>query len=355
MTLRPALLIFVFALLVPCQALASSCYWPEATRLQLETPAGVAEFRAASSVAVVGLEPRLQPPCLWIMAARLVVPKAYARDVCEPTGRSQRYRATVRERLKGDMPARFDANFVGPHPIGTAWLAKRRPEVMWTRPSVWQRNREFGEPREVRPPGHSAFPFLHRGRIGDHGVVLKGYVCGATTAPMITTYFGGMSYIVFRNAGGQITHWEPVLRDGEDVLIGRLRRLRAGETDARDKISARDFFRNLKIVSRYSVKWCTDSSSRIRPANGEREQPIERIVEGHFIHNRSDAECRAGQEYLVVGAGVPSGDYFEERAWPSVQLLPVSNGSIRTADIVSQFKIVGPETIPVSQALAWTD
>lgn len=355
MTLRPALLVFVVALLAPCQALASSCYWPEASRAQLESPAGVAEFRAASSVAVVSLEPRLQPPCIWIVAARLVIPEAYARDVCEPTGRSQRYRATVRERLKGDMSALFDADFVGPHPIGIAWLAKRRPEVMRTRPSVWQRNRDFGDPREDRPPGHSAFPFLHKGKIGDHSVLIRASSCGGTTAPMITTYFGTVSYVVFRNAEGRITHWEPVLRDGDDLLLRRLRRLKAGETDVRDAISARNFFRNLKIVSRYSVKWCTDSSSRIRPTSGEREQPIERIVEGHFIHDRSDAECRAGQEYLVIGAGVPSGDYFEERAWPSVQLLPVTNGSIRTADIVSQLRVAGPEFIPVSQALAWTD
>ncbi|MFZ5670509.1 MAG: hypothetical protein ACOY4K_13535 [Pseudomonadota bacterium] len=342
------------ALLTPAQAEASSCIWFKATKVQLETPAGVLEYRKAKTVVVVGLAPRPQPPCGWVIVARWFNPAAYARDVCEPGGRSQRYRATVQEVLKGTSPSSFDAVFDGPHPISSDWLFRHRPEVMWTRPTVWQRGREL-EDRENDAPGHSAFAYLHRGRIGDRTVAIKSDSCGGWVAPMITTYGGRMSYLVFLDSEGRITHWEPVIRNHADFLLARLRRLKAGEADVRDEISARDFFKSLKIVSRYRVEECTDGSSKLRPPSGERERPIETLAHDAFVTDQFDTGCRPGQQFLVIGAGLPPGGYFEERAWPSVQLLPVAGDTVRTSDIVTQFKIVGPPTLSVSEVLTWTD
>lgn len=346
-------MILAAALLAPSQALATSCFFPpEPTRAQLETPAGVAEYRAATTVSIVKFEKVVDPPCGWVKLVRLFNPKAYARVTCEPTAHSRRYRLALVEALKGAPPATADAIFAeGKDPIDYEWLSKRRPEVMWNRPRMLNSSSPLGTEEGSSRDGHSDFSFMHDGRLGDAPVVVRGGSCGDRTIPYIVTYGGFLPHLVFQDARGRITHWEPIDPRG-DRLAQRMRRLRAGEPDVRDPIPARDFFAGLRIASLYEVKWCGDQA-RIRPAGGERNGKLDSAVYSRWMSSKGD--CQAGQQYLVVGGAWPRDDYFEERAWPSIQLVPVKGGAIRTADIVSQLKIEGPETIPVSQALAWTD
>lgn len=350
--MRSSLLPLIAALLLPAQAWASSCGMLEPTRAQLETPAGVAEYRAATTVSVVKFEAASQPPCFWIRLVRVFNSGAYARATCEATAHSQRYRLAVVEALKGAPPPTADAVFAaGKDPIDYEWLARRRPEVIWKRPSTLASGSPLGAGPGPSRDGHSDFAFLHSGRIGDAPVVVEGGACGDETIPFIVTYGGSLPHLVFQDARGRIMHWEPV-DPRNDRLVQRMRRLRAGEMDVRDPISVRDFFARLRTASLYEVKWCGEHP-RVRPAGGARNGRLDKLVYSHWVS--STATCRAGQRYLVTGGGWPEGRYLEEDAWPSVQLVPVNDGAIRTADIVTQLKIEGPETIPVGRALAWTD
>ncbi len=334
-------------LLAPSQALALTCALPpEPTRAQLETPAGAAEYHAATSVAVVRFRRTAQPPCFWIKLVRLVKADAYPADTCEPSMRSQRYRLKVVETLKGELADNALARFTGGHPADWTWLSAHRLEAGRSRPHGWDNDPavEGGERR-----GHAAFAFRHNGRIASNTLVTRYDACTDEVVPFVTTYEGRAAYLVFQNADGIITHWE-MLPGLDDLLLDRMRRLKIGQTDVRERIDAKRFFAALRIVSPYEVKWC-DASPRLRPTGGRREGRLERIVRENW---RSET-CRPGQQFLVLGAGPRASGWSDERQWPSIQLVPVSDGAIRTADIVSQLKIEGPETIPVSQALAWTD
>ena len=345
-----------FALLTPAQGIASQCYeGPRPTPEQLSLPAGVAEYREATTVSLVRFREAPQPPCWWIKLSRWIRPGAYPKDFCLPTARSRRHSFTLVEDLKGKSPARGPAVFAERNPVDIEWLFEHRPELVLKRPSMLAAYPDDAwTTPQIGRRGHSAFAFRHNGRISDPSAVLELASCKPATAPAFQTFQGTATYLVFRNAVGEITHWEMLAGyEGTDLLLERMRRLRSGQTDVRETISARVFFAQLQIVVPYEIKWC-GPSARIRPVGGLRNGRIDEAVKTAWVY-REDKACVAGQRFLVIGAKTPPERGIDRDNWPTIQLVPVTEGAIRTADIVTQLKIEGPETIPVAQALAWTD
>jgi hypothetical protein len=352
-TVRLSWIAIAATLLAPAEAFASSCpRGPEPTVGKLTTPAGVAEYRDAASVAVVSLKPTAQPPCFWIKFGRWIKPGAYPHDVCAGSMRSERHEMTVVEVLKGDPPTRSPAIFNGRYPADVQWVMRNRPDARFAQ--VW--------PSQLLSPdedwmvghakGHSSTVFRHAGRISDLTLVVDYGLCKDDTIPFLTPYNGALKYVVFSDAGGRAIHWEPVETRRPDVLLERLRALKAGR-DVRETIAAKAFFASMWIASQYEVKWCA-TNGRLRPVGGQRNGKLDTVADWAWSGGEAPG-CAAGQRYLAIGTATLSRRWSDEREWPSIQLLPITNGAIRTADIVTQMKIEGPETIPVAQALAWTD
>ena len=339
-------------LALPTQALASSCPMePEPTVGELTIPAGVAEYREAASVAVVSLKPSAQPPCFWIKFSRRIKPGAYPHDVCAGSVRSQRHEMTVVEVLKGDPPKRAPAIFNGRYPADILWVMRHRPEALYALTWPSQLLVPDDDWRQPRPPGHSSLTFRHQGRITDLTLVVRYELCEDETIPFLTPYGGGIKYVVFSDAQGRATHWEPI-EMRSDLLLDRLRALKAGRSPQLTT-TAQAFFGDLYVAAQYEVKWCA-TNGRLRPTGGQRNGKLDTVA-GWAWKGGEDPACAAGQRYLAIGAGPLSRRWSDERQWPSIQLVPIKNGAIRTADIVTQLTIEGPETIPVAQALAWTD
>lgn len=341
------------ALLLPAQAIASSCPMePKPTISELSTPAGVVEYQDATSVAVVSLKPSAQPPCYWIKFSRWLKQGAYPHDVCAGSVRSQRHEMTVVEVLKGDPPKRAPAIFNGRYPANVRWVMRNRPDVRFAQ--VW--------PSQLLAPdedwmigqakGHSSTAFRHAGRISDLTLVVDYGLCEDSNIPFLTPYDGALKYVVFSDANGRAIHWEPVETRWPDVLLERLRALKAGH-EVRETITAKAFFASMWIASQYEVRWCA-TNGRLRPVGGQRNGKLDTVADWAWSGGEATG-CAPGQRYIAIGAGRLSQRWSDERDWPSIQLVPITNGAIRTADIVTQLKIEGPETIPVAQALAWTD
>lgn len=350
--MRRTLLAIAAVLILPTQALATSCLErPKPSREQLSALAGVGEYREAASVALVSLKPSAQPPCFWIKFSRWFRPGAYPHDVCAISMRSQRHELTVIEALKGNPPKHAPAIFNGLYPADTLWVMRRRLEV---RRLVWPSQIVSADEDWMvgRSKGHSSTAFRHLGRISDLTLVTEYGVCEDRTIPFLTPYGGAQKYVVFSDSKGRAIHWEPVETRWPDTLVERLRELKAG-SEVRETITARAFFASMTVASQYEVRWC-GPQGRLRPVDGQRHGKLDKVAEWAWNGGES-SECRPGQRYFAIGAARLSERWSDERAWPSIQLVPITDGAIRTADIVTQLKIEGPETIPVAQALAWTD
>ena len=160
----------VVALFAPVQAAASSCFPPQPLPgPPSDTPAGVWEYRQATSVALVSVRKGPQPPCFWIKFRRLIEAplklaadkRAYPSDTCETYAQSRRYQLTVIEALKGNPPSQFPALLGGKYPVDADWMRDHRPD--WLRAGETPR----GEFELVGGYGwnHQAFNFCPTGEI----------------------------------------------------------------------------------------------------------------------------------------------------------------------------------------------
>jgi hypothetical protein len=331
----------------------------DTSREALQIPAGVKEYRQAATVAVVRFEATAQPPCLWIKVSRWFRSDAYPDDFCTAAGRSQRYRLKTIERLKGDPPLERPAQFHGYHPISGDWLSRHRPDAWRTRPSVWVREDPIARPLANDDVGHSAFAFLTNGQISDPTVDIPDEdpggpgSCSGRSAPLIEGDLDYRGYIVFWDKEGVIWNWEPVPVPNRDLLVERLRRLKAGEADVRPTMDVQTYISKMPVVSLYEVQTC-GAKPRVGLASGGRVNRVDEVVNWRFRHLvvREQATCRVGQRYLALAPSQLSTMAWYESQRPSVDLVPVHGDQIRLADITSQFRIVGPPTISVSQTLA---
>lgn len=349
------------ALVAPSQALASSCFIKPEARLPPERPlAGVTEYQAATSVALVSLRETSQPPCAWIQFRRSIDTllhldsdtRAYPHDTCGSAGRSQRYEMTVIETFKGSPPSRFPAVLNGRYPANNRWMSKHRPD--WMRVTVSAAG-SYWTPGSALSGGHGVFPFLHAGALSDLTYVVQEGICGDDyRLPVVGL---APDHLVFRDASGAITHWEPIDRDKPDVLLDRMRRMKAGQRVARPVIAPDRFFGGFDTVAVYDIRACEDETKI--SGGGQRLEPLDHAVLMAFYGSdyarlRDASVCSGQQRFLVLATSYANKPAFEERTWPRVQLVPVANGSVRVADIATQLDVTGPERIPVSQILAWT-
>lgn len=350
------------ALVAPSQALASSCFIKPEARLPPERPlAGVPEYQAATSVALVSLRETSQPPCAWIRLRHSVDAllrvdsdkRAYPHDTCGSAGRSQRYEMTVIETFKGSPPSRFPAVLNGRYPANNGWMSMHRPD--WRRFTV-RVDGSYWTPGSALSGGHSAFSFLHAGALSDLTYVVQEGICGDDyKLPVVGL---APDHLVFRDASGAITHWEPIDHGKPDVLLDRMRRMKAGQRLARPAIALDRFFGGFDTVAVYDIRDCGDET-KISGAGGQRLEPLDHAVLMAFLGSdyswrREALACSGQQRFLVLASGYANKRAYAERTWPKVQLIPVANSSVRVADIATQFEVTGPERISVSQILAWT-
>jgi len=350
------------ALVTPTQAFASSCLSKPETQLPPERPlACVAEYQSAASVALVSVSEVPQPPCAWIQLRRSVDAllqvdsdkRAYPHDTCRSGGRSQRYEMTVIETFKGSPPSRFPAVLNGRYPASNRWMSAHRPD--WLRFTV-RDDGSYWTPGSALYGGHGTFPFLHAGALSDLTYVVQEGLCGDDyRLPVVGL---APTHLVFRDASGAITHWEPIDRGKPDVLLDRMRRMKAGRRVARPAIAPDRFFGGFDTVAVYDIRDCGDET-KISGAGGQRLEPLDHTVLMAFVgsdHNRrgETSACSGQQRFLVLATGYANKPAYAERTWPKVQLVPVANGFVTVADIATQFDVTGPERIPVSQILAWT-
>lgn len=332
---------------------------PEASLPPGNPPAGVREYRAAASVALVSLREVLQPPCIWIRLRRSVEAVfqtqgrfSYPHDTCGSAGRSQRYEMTVIETFKGSPPARFPAVLDGYYPANNRWMSKHRPDWMrftTTRSGVyWSPGRALFS--------HGAFPFLHAGALSDLNYVVQEGICGDDyRLPVVGL---APDHLVFRDTSGVVTHWEPVNRGKPDGLLDRMRQMKAGKPVTRPIITSGEFFSGFDTVAVYDVRGCR-GEEKVSDVSGQRIEPLDHAVLMAFLHSAysrklASSACSGRQRFLVLASGYSNKRAFAERTWPIVQLVPVVNGSVKTADIATQFDVTGPERVTVSQILAWT-
>lgn len=347
------------ALALPAQSWACTEALADTSREALQVPAGVKQYRQAAIVAVVRIEAVAQPPCIWIKVSRWLRPGAYPDDFCTSAGRSQRYRVRTIEPLKGAPPEERPARFHGVNPLSGAWLARHRPEASRMSPGVWAREDPFDRALPNDAVGHSAFAFQSGGQIADPTVDIPEDSpggpgsCSGRSAPLVEADLNYRAYIVFWDENGVIWHWEPIITPNRDLLVERLRRLRAGDTDVRPTIDIQTYISKMPVVSLYEVQAC-GANPRVGLAGGGRVNRLDEVVNWRFRHlvGREQTTCRAGQRYLALAPGQLSTMALYESQWPSVDLVPVHDDRIRLADITSQFRVVGPPTLSVTHTLA---
>ncbi|MBI1686533.1 hypothetical protein [Caulobacter hibisci] len=192
----------------------------------VRTPAGAAEYRQATAVALVRPKAAWTPPCWLAGLLSWASPQAYG-DYCGKRERSRRYRLAVIETLKGAPPRRLPARLRGDYPLDPDFMRRTRPDL-WIGVYDLDAKRAAGR--------HAGFLFLHRGRIADRELDVEGVFDrprlsdGTISRPILDP---ALDYLVFLDERGQIDHWEPVARGGadRDLLVQRLRWLRGGARD----------------------------------------------------------------------------------------------------------------------------
>ncbi|PVM86191.1 hypothetical protein DDF62_18690 [Caulobacter radicis] len=321
---------------------------------QVLTPAGVAEYRQATAVALVRPKAAWNPPC-WLVS--LLSWGSFGRegsgDYCGERERSRRYRLEVVETLKGAPPRTMPARFRHDYPLDPAFMQRERPDL-WIHAYDLDAKRAAGR--------HAGFLFLHRGRINDRQLDVEGVFDrprvsdGTISRPILDP---ALDYLVFLNERSEIDHWEPVNRGGgdSDLLVQRLRKLRAGvrDADVRLSVSPAELFGRFSDGAIYEV-----SAPSCRP----------RLVGGHRIASMDLPLDLFGSE--LVGPALPCrpGDpprrYLALKAVPGdwspfgwdwygadARILPIVDGKVRPGDLVSQLRLTPADPIPVDRVLAW--
>jgi len=320
---------------------------------QVTTPAGVAEYKEAATVALVRPQRIWTPPCVLVRLVAFfsdLYPAEWPpADVCGPRERSRRYRFETIEAIKGVPPARFPAILGAAYPLDPDFMRK-------TRPDLW--GRVFDADAQRAAKLHAGFSFQHSGRLNDRMVeveapfdrprMLDGTVSYALLDP-------DLDYLVFRDADGRVQHWEPVQRGaaGKDLLVGRLRRLKAGETDVRLTAASADFFPRFADAAIYDMSGC-----KPRLAGGGRLTILDRRVEETLGSDlagpaRCDPKAKRPQLFLVLSADPTAWPYGLGEHGATVRLLPIIDGKIRPGDLVSQLRLTPDTPIPVEQVIAW--
>ena len=352
-------------------ALAQAQATPAAAMLLMEgppsletvrTPAGVAEYRQATAVALVRPKAVWTPPC-WLSSLLSWAPLQAQGDYCGKRERSRRYRLEVIETLKGAPPRSLPAHLRGAYPLDPDFMRRTRPDL-WIRVYDEDAKRAAGR--------HAGFLFLHRGRIADRDLDVEGVfdsprvLDGAISRPILDP---ALDYLVFLDEQGQIDHWEPVARGGSDrdLLVQRLRRLRGGarDDDVRLTVAPANLFARFTEAAIYEA-------APLEPGSPQGSIPAcrPRLVGGHKISPMdlsmdifgSDLlgpvlPCRPGEPprrylALMVAARDASPFGWDERG-ASARLLPIVDGKVRPGDMVSQLRLAPADPIPVAQVLAW--
>lgn len=257
---------------------------------------------------------------------------------------------TVIETFKGSPPARFPAVLDGRYPADNRWMYRHRPD--WLRFTITRAGAYWSPGRAIHG-GHGTFAFLHAGAPSDlNYVVEEGYCGNDYRLPVI-----GLApyHLVFRDAAGVIRHWEPVDRGKPDALLARMRQLKATGAAVRPSITPDRFFSGFDTVAVYDVHGC-GNEAKVMGAAGQRLEPLDHVVLLAYLRSERTRfpGCSGRQRLLVLASGYSNQPAYPERTWPIVQLVPITNGSVRTADIATQFRVTGPERISAPQILAWT-
>jgi hypothetical protein len=320
---------------------------------QVTTPAGVAEYKEAATVALVRPNRVWTPPCVLVRLANFfqdVFPGALpVADVCGPRERSRRYQFETLETFKGSPPALFPALLYYRYPLDPDFMRK-------TRPDLWGEVFDADAKRAAKL--HAGFSFLHRGGLADRDLDVEapfdqprmsdGHVRYAVLDP-------ALDYLVFRDAEGHVQHWEAILRNGanKDLLIDRMRRLKRGETDVRLAVAPADIFPRFMDAAIYDASLC-----KPRLVGGGKLKAMDALVREVFGSPQAGpATCEPkpkAQLYLALAAdpATPHTLAIDENG-SAIRLLPIIDGKIRPSDLVSQLRIVSDAPIPVEQVIAW--
>ncbi|MEH0195400.1 hypothetical protein V7S57_06645 [Caulobacter sp. CCNWLY153] len=324
---------------------------------QVLTPAGVGEYRQAKAVALVRPKAVWNPPC-WLASVLSWGPwgsgPEASGDYCSKRERSRRYRLEVIETLKGAPPRTLPARFRYDYPLDPDFMRRERPDL-WIHAHDLDTKRAAGR--------HAGFLFLHRGRINDRELDVEGVFDrprvsdGTISRPILDP---SLDYLVFLNERDEIDYWEPVRRGGgdSDLLVQRLRKLRAGarDGDVRLSVSPAEFFGRFSDAAIYEVS----APSCRRP----------HLVGGHRIASMDLPMDLFGSELLGPALpcrpGAPPRRYLALKALPrdwspfgwdwygaDARILPITNGKVRPGDLVSQLRLAPADPIPVEQVLAW--
>ena len=323
------------------------------TLKEVTTPAGVAEYKDAASVVLVRPRRTWTPPCILVHLAdafREIFPSAWPNpDICGPRERSRRYRFETLETFKGAPPTGFPAILSLAYPLDPDFMRK-------TRPDLW--GRVFDADAQRAAKRHAGFAFLHAGWLADRKVDVEAPFDRPRVSDGTINYAlldPDLDYLVFRDADGRIRHWEPVQRGaaGKDLLVARLRRLKAGETDVRLAVAPIDAFQRFSDAAIYDVGGCAPrlaGHGRLAILDGRVSEALASPLAGP---TRCDAKARTPQLVLALSA--------DPSAWPhgfadrgaTVRLLPIVDGKIRPGDLVSQLRLSPDAPIPVEQVIAW--
>jgi hypothetical protein len=320
---------------------------------QVTTPAGVTEYKEAASVALVRPHHVWTPPCALVRVAdffRGFFHHAWlGADVCGPRERSRRYRFEAIETFKGAPPAPFPALLHYNYPLDPDFMRK-------TRPDLW--GGVFDADRRRAAKLHAGFAFLHAGGLNDHEVEVEAPFDPPRVSDGTISYAlldPDLDYLVFRDADGRIDHWEPVQRGaaGKDLLVARLRRLKAGETDVRLTVAPADLFPRFADAVIYDVSGC-----KPRLSGGGRLATLNRRIEDAMGSDlagpgRCDAKIASPQRFLALTTDTTSWPYGFWEHGATVLLLPIVEGKIRPGDVVSQLRLTPDTPIPVEQVIAW--
>ena len=320
---------------------------------EVRTPAGVAQYGEATTVALVRPRRVWTPPCVLVHLANVFhdfFPGAWPNpDVCGPRERTRRYRFETLEAFKGVPPARFPAILGAAYPLDPDFMRK-------TRPDLW--GRVFDADAQRAAKLHAGFSFLHSGWLNDRMVeveapfdrprMLDGTVSYALLDP-------DLDYLVFRDAEGRVRHWEPVLRGaaGKDLLVARLRRLKAGETDVQLAAAPVDVFPRFADAAIYDVSGCAPrlaGNGRLAILDGRVAEALASALAGPA---RCDPKAKQPQLVLVLSADPSAWPYGLGEHGATVRLLPIIDGKIRPSDLVSQLRLTPDTPIPVEQVIAW--
>jgi hypothetical protein len=320
---------------------------------QVTTPAGVAEYKEAATVALVRPHRAWTPPCALVRLANFfqdVFPGALpVADVCGPRERSRRYQFETLEAFKGAPSARFPALLYYRYPLDPDFMRK-------TRPDLWGQVFDADAKRAAKL--HAGFSFLHRGQLADRDLnveapfdrprVSDGNISYAMLDP-------DLDYLVFRDADSHVQHWEAILRNGadKDLLIDRMRRLKRGDTDVRLAVAPADLFPRFMDAAIYDASLC-----KPRLVGGGKLKAMDALVREVFGSPQAGpATCERkpnAQLYLALAADPATPDTVSIGVGgAAIRLLPIVDGKVRPGDLVSQLRVVPDAPIPVEQVIAW--